>query len=645
MKKIIITLLFISTALLAKTLPVEYFAEKPQYDELRISPDGKHLAYLYREEDQSKMAIMNLETRKGVYSLVAPSNREFSYIWWLNNERVVVLNNVITGWLDGKNKFYEVVGVDINGKNRESYSFNNVVSELKSDPESFLISRRYNGENVSLFKFNYTTGIKSYIVDQPKAIGGGDAIIFYVSVDINDSPRSALEYDPQDKDNFDDDIYRLHVKNLSDEWEHLDFPSINKGDVTYSIAGMNSTNDVIYFTSDYDLENGGTLGFFSYDLKSKEITKLFRHDDVDAGNVIKAPNGAVIGISYDAGYKDYYYVEDPLVQEEISFHKSIRTSFKNQNISFKNYTQDNSKAILYVYSDKNPGDYYLFDRNSNEATYFFSKNPKIKPKEMSAVEPFILTARDGLKMYGQMTIPVNTELKNLPMVIFPHGGPYGAKDSWGWDDRAQLLASRGYLVIQLDFRGSGGYGQPFIEKGYSEWGMKMQDDLTDATLWAINQGYADKERICIHGVSYGGYATMQGIVREPDLYKCAIADAGIYDIDLQWKKADSFYGGYKKEKNHYLKQMLGDNYEELMLENSPASNVDKIKANILLVHGKQDVRVPIENAYVLEKNLKEAGKKYQTLYKNDGHGFLKKANRVELFNKMLKFLDKNIGKK
>lgn len=171
----------------------------------------------------------------------------------------------------------------------------------------------------------------------------------------------------------------------------------------------------------------------------------------------------------------------------------------------------------------------------------------------------------------------------------------------------------------------------------------MQDDLTDATLWAIQQGYADPERICIHGSSYGGYASMQGIIKEPELYKCAIADAGIYDNDLQWEKADSFKGN-KKGHEEYLRQMFGtDDNMELINSRSPAMNIKDIKAAILLTHGTKDVRVPFENAEALEKSLKNNGIKFETFFKKDGHGFSKQENRILFYKKMLKFLDKHIG--
>ncbi|MFK8013774.1 MAG: hypothetical protein AB8B80_17175, partial [Marinicellaceae bacterium] len=209
MKILILIIIFTSIQVFSKEVPIEHFAAKAQFNFLRISPDGNHVAYIYDDEGQSKLAIMNLKTKKGIYSFDAGSHRELSYIWWLNNKRVIVLSSKITGWLDGKPKFYEMVGLNINGKNREAYSNFNVVSELKSDPKNFIVSRRYYGENLSLFKFDFTTGQKSYLTDIPKPQGREDAIIFHVASDLKDEPRIALEYDPKEEDNFNDDVYRL----------------------------------------------------------------------------------------------------------------------------------------------------------------------------------------------------------------------------------------------------------------------------------------------------------------------------------------------------------------------------------------------------------------------------------------------------
>lgn len=654
MKKILVILLLLTNIVNAqntnKIIPLADFAQKSQIKSIQISPDGKHAAYTYEEGTEVRLGIMNLATKKGVYTFDVGPNREVVQFWWANNKRIGILGANITGWLDGARKAYELIAVNINGKKRKTlWDFQRagirLVSLLKDDDKNILVTKSHFADKgaVSLFKMNVNNGKMNYIADSPKAVGGGNAVITAISVDLNNIARFAIEYDPLERNDFEDDLIRLHVKNLSGKWEIIKLPKIKSKKPLINSMGINSTNDKIYFSSDYDLKDGGTTGLFSYDIRSKKIEKLFRHPDVDIGGVVRGPDGELLGVAYDAGYRDYYYITDEASQKEIQFHKSMRASFKNQNFRFINYNKNKDLATLQVYSDKNPGDFYIFDRKKNKATFFASSMPSINPKDMASVEPFTLVARDGMKMYGQMTIPPGKELKNLPLVIHPHGGPYGVSDSWGWSNRPQLLANRGYLVIQLNFRGSGGYGENFAKAGDHEWGNKMQDDITDATLWAINNNYADKDRVCIHGVSYGGYASMQAVVREPDLYKCSIPDAGVYDIDLQMKKADSFYGGRTKQKHWYLEKMLGKDWENQMDARSPTFHVDKIKAKLLLVHGTEDVRVPIENSYVLEKKLKEAGIKYETIYKKDGHGFQKIDNRLALYEKLLSFLDKHIG--
>lgn len=652
MKKfsLIILFLIVNTSVFGKQVSLADFAQKSKIKTIRISPDAKHIAYTYEEGTEVKLAIMEIKTKKGIYSFDVGPGREVVQFWWANNNRVGVLGGKITGWLDGAKKYYELISVNINGKKRKTlWDFQRagvrLVSLLEDDPKNILVAKTHfmDKGGASLYKMNVNNGKMKYIADSPKAIGGRDAAIVAIVVDLDDVPRVGIERDPKDEDDFYDDIIKLHVKNVGGEWSYLDLPKIKKKPATVSPVGFNNDNSIFYFTSDYDSEQGGTNALFQYDFNSKKITKLFRNSDVSLGGSVTDSEGAFIGIAYDAGYRNYFYVSDKGAQAEIAYHKSIRASFKNQNINFMNYSKDRSKVTLHVYSDKNPGEFYILDRKNNSAQFLASSRPSIKAKEMAAVEPFSMNARDGLKMYGQLTIPNNKKLEKLPLVIYPHGGPYGVKDSWGWDSRAQMLASRGYLVLQLNFRGSGGYGEKFRDAGFKEWGAKMQDDLTDATHWAINQGYADKDRVCIHGVSYGGYASMQAVVREPNLYKCSIPDAGIYDVKTQWDNADTFKGGQTKAREKFYDRMFGKN-RKLLIERSPAHNANIIKAKLLLVHGKDDVRVPIENAYFLEKKLKASGISYETIYKaKEGHGFHIIKNRIDLYERILKFLDKNIG--
>lgn len=653
MKKII----FILFALLASTggiaednkkIPIEDFAKKSEFKDARISPDGKHVAFTYEDGQQVNLAIMDLEDRKIVMSFDSGEEREVAYFFWGNNERVVMLQQNITGWLDGEEKEAKLVAGNIDGTKRvQLWGFQRSgirpISINESDPEKILIGKYHWSErDVKLHRMDIYKGEIYYNSDSPRPFGGDDAVIRSIDVDLNDVPRVAFEYDPKEEEDWDDDVSRVHLKNKNGDWQIIDLEKKRQRPPAISGVGFNLTNDKYYFLSNYDLDHDGVLGLFELDLNTQKIKLLFRNPDVDISSGVFGASGEVIGVYYEPGYPSYYYLDDPSVSDEVKFHKSLRASFKNQKVSMSNYSEDETLTVVNVSSDKNPGDFYLFNRETSKAKYIASSMPHIKPSQMSSVEPFIMQARDGLKMYGQMTIPSGKELKDLPMVVFPHGGPYGATDRWGFDWRAQLLASRGYLVLQLNYRGSGGYGQDFELKGNTEWGAKMQDDLTDATLWAVKQGYADKDRLCIHGISYGGYAAMHAAVKEPDLYQCSIPEAGLYEINLQWEKADSFRNNTRAGEI-YKARSFGTE-EGVLRERSPAYHADKVTAPIFLIHGEKDVRVPIENAYLMEKNLKEAGKDVQTYYKPDGHGFHVIEYRVESFEMIFDFLEEHIGK-
>ena len=225
-------------------------------------------------------------------------------------------------------------------------------------------------------------------------------------------------------------------------------------------------------------------------------------------------------------------------------------------------------------------------------------------------------------------------------MVLIHGGPHGIADQWGYRAEVQLLATRGYAVLQVNYRGSGGYGEKFIERGYRQWGLSMQDDITDATHWAVKQGYADPKRMCLYGGSYGGYAAIEGVVREPDLYKCAIGYAGVYDLRVQLGRSDTQRSNAGVD---YLHRALGTDQADL-LRRSPLAGVARIKASLLLAHGREDQRVPFMNFRAFTKALDADHIAYESLVKeHEGHGFFLPAHRLEFYNKMLDFLDRNIG--
>ena len=257
------------------------------------------------------------------------------------------------------------------------------------------------------------------------------------------------------------------------------------------------------------------------------------------------------------------------------------------------------------------------------------------------MKPVEVRTRDGKTLHGYLTLPKNSSGKNLPLIVNPHGGPHGVRDDWGFNPEVQLFANRGYAVLQMNFRGSGGYGNAFIRDGYRNWGTSMQDDLTDSVAWAVREGYVDKDRVCIYGASYGGYAALMSVVREPDLYQCTVGYVGVYSLPMMFAKGDipNSRGG-RNFQNDVLPQG-----NSAMQAYSPAYNVEKIKVPIMLVHGAKDQRVPIEQMNFLVKQLDAAGKQPEDIVVEDkeGHGFRDVKNNVNLYTRMLAFFDKHIG--
>ncbi|MBB6185546.1 alpha/beta hydrolase family protein [Oleiagrimonas soli] len=338
------------------------------------------------------------------------------------------------------------------------------------------------------------------------------------------------------------------------------------------------------------------------------------------------------------GIPQPHYINDTLPSAKL--YKALSNAFKGQFVDFINFSQDGMQLLFSTRSDRNPGTYYLIDRRTNKVRKLFDAAAWIHPEQMSERRPFRFKASDGTELEGILTLPKGRAQSNLPMVLVPHGGPYNVQDSWFFDSDAQMLASRGYLVLQVNFRGSDGRGPRFVQSGYRQWGTRIQQDLTDGVKWAIAQHFADPQRICVYGGSFGGYSALMQVIREPKLYKCAVGYDGVYDLNMQAEKSDTaqFQGG-----RNYFAMVLGKT-KEIRASNSPVNLVDKIEVPVFLIHGKDDKRVPYAEATDMRDALEKAGKKVEWMAKSgEGHGFYDENNNLEMFTKLLAFLKQNIG--
>ena len=304
-------------------------------------------------------------------------------------------------------------------------------------------------------------------------------------------------------------------------------------------------------------------------------------------------------------------------------------------------SQDEKMHVILAHSDRDRGHLATSSISNTGASGPIGRvSSKINPAQMQAMEPITYLARDGLTIHGYLTRPANAAGRRVPLIIHPHGGPFGVRDNWGYDPEVQFLANRGYAVLQISYRGSGGYGTSFEKAGYLGWGGKMQDDLTDGVKWAIAQGIADPARVAIYGASYGGYATLAGLTFTPELYCCGINYVG--PSDLQLLVADKLWAAGKGNQLFYKQEVGVD--KEFLRSRSPVNFVDRIRVPLLNAYGYNDPRVDIKQWEVLEPKLKEFKKTYEILIeKNEGHGFYNESNRIAFYQKVEEFLGRYLS--
>jgi dipeptidyl aminopeptidase/acylaminoacyl peptidase len=379
---------------------------------------------------------------------------------------------------------------------------------------------------------------------------------------------------------------------------------------------------------------------YKYDIENNKIGELiFEHPLVDVGGVWGSEvKDEIVAVTYNAEMPGRYFVDDEWQQ----IFAGIEAAFPGKVVAASSITEDERRMIFTVGNSKHAATYFLYDRDKNSLEELATAYDWLNEDNLGEMRPVSIEARDGLTLPAFLTLPPDSDGKNLPMVINPHGGPR-ARDYWGFNPEVQLMANRGYAVLQVNFRGSTGYGQEFDKAGWGKWGAEMQNDITDSVLWAIDQGIADPERICIYGASYGGYAAMAGITFTPELYQCGINYVGVTDINLLFETMPASWKLLRAE----MKRAIGDPDDpesaKSMADRSPINHVDKIRVPLLMGYGRQDPRVVLDHALNLEKQLKIHEVDYELIIEDkEGHGFRKFENQVEWYTKLIDFLDANL---
>jgi dienelactone hydrolase len=650
-------LLLACSACIAAEVPLIDFARHERYHDVKISPNGEYLAASAVVNGKMVLTLLHLGDLKGV-NIVPRETDELAQFWWVAPTRVMYTVGRKIGGLEVPLATGELFTVAADGSEQKMIfgygggtnfqgathiqhatseaAFGEFIAPLHDDPNSALIaSYAVNGATLGnvrtassigvfpeAFRIDLRTGSKARVATSP--LRNAQFI-----ADQKGVVRIAYGIDV---DRMEKVYYR--AGNGAD-WEVI-FDQSHDG-LLVEPRAFGSDAKTLYLTCG---GVNGVGGICRWDSQTRKIQTVWsgiesgptelmlKADESDAFAIESMPGRPAVSL-LDKAAPDAKLIADLMQQ------------FSGQRVHLGAQTIDGTKRIVSVSGDVNPGEFYLLDLKTKKLSFLLARRPWLKSEQLAPMEPFKIAARDGVNLHGYLTRPSGKpDAKDAPLVVYVHGGPHGVRDFWQYDPEVQMLASRGYAVLQVNYRGSGGYGEKFQQSGFREWGGKMQDDITDATHWAIEQGIANPKRICIYGGSYGGYAALEGAVREPDLYKCTIGNAGIYDLRLMYSRGDipqSIFG------ENYLKVVLGEDQSQLY-DRSPIAHLDKLKAHVMLIVGGADVRVPPVQAENLHNALNQRKIDHEWIYeRTEGHGFYDEKHIVGMYEKILAFLDREIG--
>ena len=631
-------------------IPVQHFFCDSAMTSGTLSPNGKYFASMVPasggkcaiEEDDDPQAakvllVIDLETNTPTVLSGTKGKSRLVGFQWLNNSRIAFYRQPSRGvdtysmWainIDGSKPKQLVAGEVEDGY----FTYASISDLMENDDEHVLIS--YNKRRPKyrdMHKLNIYTGRTTLVAKDP-VIDGQTSLGW--AVDQQGVVRGYYAVKGL--------YYYLYHRNDAES----DFELLRKfkfQEPQFSPANYSYDPRYVYMRGQAVAKDGtviddsNTDALWLYDAyEDKFVEKIFEHPKYDVGGIV---------ISEKTQKPSYisYYGEKPervwLDEDLKAVYDSIESSFPNDKVSIGSWTNEEDKAIITTWSDTNPGEMYFYDRTKGNIAFIAKSRPWINKDEMSPMLPISFEARDGLTVNGYLTLPKNSDGKNLPLIVNPHGGP-NARDYWGYNPEHQFLASRGYAVLSMNFRGSTGYGRKHVKEANRQWGRKMQDDVTDSVNWAVEQGIADADNVCIYGASYGGYAVMAGITKTPDMYKCAVNYVGVTDMALLFSERPKIWEIWDEQQ----KIEIGDyeNEKEYLDAVSPINLVDRISTPLYIVHGVRDWRVDIKHAQKLRKELIRTGKKegedFWWMVKTDeGHGFVGEANKMELYTELEEF--------
>lgn len=639
--------------------PPEAFARLPFMRDLRLSPDGKYMSVLQDVEGQTALVIYQVGARTKP-ALFSPPNWFVEHAVWAKNDRIVVYlsQNEILGQAYASSGKLVPLGRAVS------------LSPAGDDMQVLFKGVTYSGNNLQV------RGIDDRDLDDPDHV--------YIPLAVSNNDYSPAELATRLKNGLDAqnpfrlDMYRVslrdgsadvvengststrywqmdghgHVVARVDETENplLDhLKAYDKGSWRDVGGAFDATGDngaaVAALTEDgtglvrYERRSGGTIALSAINLSTGAETKLFDNPDYDVSQaLVDEWTGRVIGAYYVDDRERYTYFD----ADRAAIDRGLAQAFPSVDAYTESVDLARDRVIVGTESSRQPPTYYFLDRGTHQASLIGSAYPELHEADLGEMKSYPYKARDGLPIAAYLTLPPGREAKNLPLVVMPHGGP-NSRDYIRFDWWAQFMANRGYAVLQPNFRGSFGYGDKFTQAGLHQWGLKMQDDVTDGVKKAIADGIADPKRVCIVGASYGGYAALAGATFTPDLYACAISFAGVSDLPTM---LFDVHASNSARLSSFWESRIGQSTTDAQLhETSPALHAALVKCPVLLMHGNDDTTVAVKQSLIEEAALKAAGKNVRMIrIDGDDHYMERSATRLRVLQETEAFLAANIGR-
>lgn len=608
------------TACAQTQIPLENFFKNPEKIDYQVSPDGTYFSFMAPYENRLNLFVQKIGSDTTI-RITSETERDITASMWAGNNRILFIKDT------GGDENYQLYGVNIDGSDLKSYTnFPNVRTTIidplrKIDSLVIIGMNKRNPQVFDPYRLNLNTGELTLLAENPGNIQGWmtdhDGKLRVANA-IVDGVNNQILY----RETEDQPFQPVLTTNFKE---------------TVSFAVFTPDNKMVYALTNIGRDKTALVLMDPKTCEEKEV--LYMNDKYDISDLNYSEKKNRLTVVACEGHKDM--IRHYFDKEEEEIRKKLEAQLPGYNVDVTSMSKDENIRMIYAGNDRTYGTYYLYNVKENKLTKVADIAPWIKEEEMCAMNPITYTSRDGLTIEGYLTLPKGYTMenaKNLPVVVNPHGGPW-IRDSWGYNPEVQFLASRGYAVLQMNFRASTGYGRKFTELGYKQWGQTMQNDITDGVKWLIKEGIADPKRVAIYGASYGGYATLAGVTFTPDLYACAVDYVGVSNL-LSFMNT---IPPYWKPLLDMMHEMIGDpeTDKEMMEKYSPVFHVDQIKAPLFIAQGANDPRVNKAESDQMVEALKKRGVEVEYMVKeNEGHGFSNEENKFDFYRAMEKFLDK-----